>query len=161
MLLAGQVGRPHGIAGEVQVLPISDDPRRFDPGSLLVHDGAGELLVERSRRHRDRLLVKFEGIDTRTDAEGLRGALYVAGDHVRELDEDEYWEHEIVGCEVVDPAGRVLGRVTRVVPGAAQDLLAVATEGGERLVPVVAEIVRAVEVQARRVRIDPPAGLLD
>jgi 16S rRNA processing protein RimM len=143
------------------VIPISDDPRRFDPGGTLLHEARGALVVESSRRHHERLLVKFEGIDSRAEAESLRGALYVAPDDLRTLEAHEYWVHELVGCSVHTRAGAEIGRVARVVPGTTQDLLSVTCDGGERLVPVVKEIVVEVDVLGRRVVVDPPAGLLD
>jgi 16S rRNA processing protein RimM len=161
-LLAGEVGKPHGLEGEVYVMPISDDPARFDPGSALIHQRAGPVVVAASRRHRNRLLVRFEGVTTRERAEALRGgALYVAADRLRELEAGEFWQHEVTGCRVVDRAGNAVGKVIRVIPGAAQDLLEVATERGGRLVPVVSAIVVRVDVEARLVVIDPPPGLLD
>jgi 16S rRNA processing protein RimM len=160
-LLAGEVGKPHGLEGEVYVMPISDDPTRFEPGSALIHETAGPLRVALARRHRNRLLVRFEGVTTRSQAEGLRGALFVAPEHLRELEAGEYWQHEITGCRVVDRAGTLVGTVARVVPGAAQDLLAVDTERGERLVPAVRAIVVEVDVGAGVVVVDPPPGLLD
>jgi 16S rRNA processing protein RimM len=160
-LLVGEVGKPHGLEGEVYVMPISDDPARFDPGSALIHETVGPVVVAASRRHRNRLLVRFEGVTTRTSAESLRGTLYVAADQLRELEAGEYWQHELTGCRVVDRAGNTVGTVARVIPGAAQDLLAVATDQGERLVPVVSAIVVEVDVAARLVVIDPPPGLLD
>ena len=160
-LLAGEVGKPHGLEGEVYVMPISDDPARFESGSSLIHETVGPVVVALSRRHRNRLLVRFEGITTRTAAEGLRGALFVAPEHLRDLEAGEYWQHEITGCRVVDRSGNHVGTVERVVPGAAQDLLALATERGERLVPAVRAIVVDVDVVAGVVTVDPPPGLLD
>lgn len=143
-------------------MPISNDPHRFDPGSRLIHSGGRELLVEGSRRHRDRLLVKFQGIESRNDAEALRGALYIEGSDLRELPEDEFWSHDIVGLDVVlVGSDELVGTVEEVVPGRAQDLLAVATPAGRRLVPFVQDIVKSVDVSTARVEIDPPAGLLD
>jgi 16S rRNA processing protein RimM len=161
MLLAGEAGKPHGLAGAVYVVPISDDPRRFEPGSTLVREDGTELVIESARRHANRLMVKFDGVDTREAAEGLRGPLFISEDDVRDLDDDEFWLHDLEGCAVVDSAGEVVGTLSRVVPGAAQDLLAVDTPLGERLVPLVKEIVVDVDVEARRITIDPPAGLLD
>jgi 16S rRNA processing protein RimM len=160
-LLAGEVGKPHGLVGEVYVMPISDDPARFDPGSALIHETAGPVVVAASRRHRNRLLVRFEGVTNKERAESLRGALYVAADRLRELGAGEFWHHEVTGCRVVDRAGNAVGTVAQVMAGAAQDLLAVATERGERLVPMVSAIVVEVDVAARLVVIDPPPGLLD
>ena len=139
---------------------ISDDPRRFEPGSQLHHENGTVLTVETARHHRDRFLVKFDGAEDREGAEALRGALYVPADEVRTLDDDEYWLHDIVGCEVKTRAGDDVGRVENVVNGPAQDLLEIATPNGIRLVPVVKDIVVSVDVAARTVVIDPPEGLL-
>jgi 16S rRNA processing protein RimM len=160
-LLAGEIGKPFGLGGEVYVVVISDDPTRFDPGARLL-DGSGNTLeVESSRAHGNRWLVKFTGIDDRNAAERLRGPLFVSVADVRELDEDEFWPHELVGLTVFLPSGEQVGVVDRVVPGSAHDLLAVTTERGERLVPVVKDIVVGVDVHGRRIDIDPPAGLID
>ena len=160
-LLAGVVGKPHGLRGEVYVEPISDDPRRFEPGSALARGDGGVLVVEDARVHRNRLLVKFEGIDDRDAAETLRGPLYVSGDDLRPLAEGELWTFELTGCEVVTAAGERVGEVARVVPGAAHDLLEVTTRGGDALVPMVKEIVVAIDLDGRRVTVDPPAGLIE
>ncbi len=160
-LLAGEVGKPHGIRGEVYVIAISDDPRRFDPDALLMHDSGAELRVETSRRHGPRLLVKFAGVDDRTAAEGLRGALYISPDQRRKLDEDEYWEEELIGMTALAAGGDVLGEVGDILPGAAQDLMAVETPSGRRLVPMVAEFIVLIDRVARTVVIDAPQGLFD
>lgn len=160
-LLAGVVGKPHGLRGEVYVEPISDDPRRFDAGSELQRGDGDVLVVAGARVHRNRLLVKFEGVDDRDAAETLRGPLYVSGDDLRPLGDGEFWTFELAGCEVVTSAGERVGEVARVVPGAANDLLEVTTASGDALVPMVKEIVVAIDVDARRVTVDPPAGLID
>lgn len=160
-MLAGAIGKPHGLGGEVYVVPISDDPGRFHPGACVVHADGRVLTVETNRGHGPRLLVKFEGVDSRADAERCRGTLYIGSDELRQLGEDEYWPHELAGCSVVDLSGAPVGTVVGVVPGAAQDLLAIEGAGGERLVPIVKTIVVGVDLGGRRVTIDPPEGLLD
>jgi 16S rRNA processing protein RimM len=161
MLLAGEIGKPHGLTGEVYVVPISDDPRRFQPGATLIHHDGTALVVESARAHGNRFLVKFANVDGRVEAERLRGSLFVRVEETRALEQDEFWPHELSGCNVSLTNGESVGRIVRVVPGAAQDLLLVATKGGERLVPAVKDIVIDVDVRQRRVVIDPPAGLLD
>jgi 16S rRNA processing protein RimM len=143
------------------VAPISDDPRRFEAGSCLLHEGGRALMVETARLHGDRYLVKFQGVDARDDAARLRGALYVRSDELRELEKDEFWPHDLIGCEVVTRAGAAIGRIIGVVPGAAQDLLRVESKRGERLIPMVKDMVAEVDTGARRVVVDPPEGLLD
>jgi 16S rRNA processing protein RimM len=117
--------------------------------------------VETARRHGDRFLIKFQGIDARDDVAGLQGALYVRDNDLRQLEEDEFWPHDLIGCEVVTNTGASVGRVTEVVPGAAQDLLRVESEGDERLIPMVKDMVADVDTDARRIVVDPPEGLLD
>ena len=161
MLVAGEVGKPHGLGGEVYVDRISDDPDRFGPGSKLIHADGRELVVAGSRSHRNRMLVKFEGVDDRTAAEGLRGTLMIPSEEARSLEDDEYWPHELAGCMVVLGDGTAVGEVAEVVPAPAHDLLQIRTPSGDRLVPIVKDIVVAVDVAAGRITIDPPAGLLD
>ena len=161
MLLAGEVGKPHGLAGDVYVVVISDDPRRFEPGSVLHAESGKELVVERARPHADRFLVKFAGFDSREQAEALRGPLFVRAEQIRALDEDEYWHDDLVGLKVLSVEGAELGRVDAVVAGPAQDLLEVTTARGPRLVPIVKEIVVSVDMDTGAVVVDPPEGLFD
>jgi 16S rRNA processing protein RimM len=160
LLLAGEIGKPHGVTGEVYVIVVSDDPRRFEPGAQLHHEDGRVLTVESARRHADRFLVKFEGISDRPAAESARGALYVPESDKRSLDEDEFWQQDLVGCSVVDTDGTELGTISSVLGGPAQDLLVVDTPSGERYVPAVKEIVVGVDIESRRVTVDPPEGLL-
>ena len=161
MLLAGEIGKPHGLAGDVYVVVISDDPRRFEPGSVLHHDNGRSLTIERARAHGERFVVKFHDVDDRPAAEALRGPLYIPNDEIRSLDDDEFWIDDLVGCAVVAGSGAELGTVSKVVPGPAQDLLEVETANGPRLVPVVKAIVIEVDPVARRIVVDPPEGLFD
>ena len=142
-------------------MAISDDPTRFTAGSVLERASGAALVVERSRPHRARLLVKFEGVDDRSAAEGLRGPLFVRPSDLRELGEEQWWEHELVGLVAVDVAGTALGRVTEVMPGTAQDVLVVDSSSGERLVPMVAAFIRAVDPSAGIIVLDPPEGLFE
>lgn len=161
MLLAGEIGKPHGTTGEVYVIRISDDPHRFDPGATLIHEDGRELTVRSARSHRDRFLVHFEEAFDRESAQGLRGALYVDPSAMRELDDSEFWESDLVGCRVVLSDGSEVGNVSDVIVRPAQDLLQIDTPRGQRLVPFVGEIVIEVDADERVVTIDPPQGLLD
>lgn len=143
------------------VARISDDPQRFELGSRLEHEDGRTLIVRSARPHRDRFLMCFEGVETREAAERLRGGLYVALEEARDLTEDEYWPHDLVGCSVLSADGSELGEVVKVLSNPAQDLLVLATPAGERFVPMVKEIVREVDLSSRSIRIAPPEGLLD
>ena len=91
----------------------------------------------------------------------LRGAIYVNADEARELEDTEYWEHELVGCRAVLSDGTEVGEVSDVIVRPVQDLLEIRTTGGPRLIPFVEAIVVEVDREGRRVVLDPPSGLLD
>ena len=163
-LEVGRIIKAHGIRGEVVVEAVTNRPERFEPGAVL-YLGDRAMPVRRAtlqggpdpagRMSRGRWIVSFEGVADRTTAERLRDSVLtgdpLAGDSG---DADEFWVHELVGSEVVDPAGAVLGRVTAVEANPASDLLVL--ESGH-LVPMVFVL----SAGEGRVVIDPPAGLLD
>lgn len=166
-LVVGRVVRPHGLAGEVLVEVLSDAPDRFARGAQVTIGDVDAnprrtLTIAAIRLAQGRHLVRFDGFDDRTAAETLRGGLLsIPFAAARQLGDDEYWPHQLVGLAVVDSEGARRGVVTDVVPGAAHDLLAVALDaGGSALVPTVAALV-TIEVDAQRVVVAPVGGLLD
>ena len=155
------MGKPHGLRGEVTVLSLSDDPRRFRPGSHM-HDGEAVRVVASSRVVDSTLLVRFEGVDGREAAEVLRGRELTidAGDR-RALGDGEFWPDDLVGLEARLPGGAVVGTVAGFVEGVAQGRLVVDMPAGRVEVPFVEEIVPEVDVPGSFLVIDPPGGLLD
>jgi 16S rRNA processing protein RimM len=166
-LVVGRIAKAHGLAGEVSVDVRTDDPEhRFGAGASLETDPAarGPLVVMGSRWHTGRLLVMFEGIEDRNGAEALRGTLLVAdsASSVAGDDDDDYWDHDLVGLSAHTVAGVALGNVTDVLHPPGPAVLVIARPGtGEVLVPFVRELVPSVDLAAGRVLIDPPEGLLD
>ena len=162
-VLVGRVGRAHGLRGEVTVMPTTDSPeQRFAPGSLL-RSGTGATLRIRSYRWQSGTLVLgFKGAADRSAAKALRGTeLWAPADDVTDVDDDEYHDTSLIGLAVVDPEGAPLGTVARVLHLPAQDVLAVATPAGERLVPFVVDLVPEVDLAAGRVVVRPIPGLLE
>ena len=158
-MIVGRVGRPHGVRGEVTVVPESDDPGDFRRGTVL-RVGEQDLEVRSARPYRNRgLIVGFGSITDRNAAEALRGLVVTRdGAGRRPLDEGEFWSSSLVGLEAVTPAGAPLGRVTEVIAGAFQDRLVVTTPSGEEVqVPFVAEIVG--DPADGRIVNDAPEGL--
>lgn len=151
-LEVGRIGRPHGLRGEVVVQAITNRPDRFVPGAVFDANGR-EMRVASCRPHQGRWLVCFEGVADRTAAEALRGVLLTASPPATSP-EGELWVHELVGAEVVDASGDVLGRVESVEANPASDLLVL---GKGKLIPLRF----AIDVQPGRIVVDLPAGLLE
>lgn len=166
-LVVGRVGRAHGIKGELTVEVRTDDPEgRFGPGAVLLTDppGRGPLTVATARWHSARLLLRFEGVEDRTAAEGMRGTMLLAEATAEEVldDPEEFYDHQLVGLTVVTADGERIGTVHEMIHLPVQDLIAIRRpDGAEVLVPFVAEIVPTVDVAGGRVVIQPPPGLLD
>ena len=161
----GQIGRAHGIKGDVAVDLHTDEPeRRFEPGSSLRVEGTQRTLtVESARWHSGRLLVHFKELVDRTAVEKARGTVLVVDVDPDELpeDEDEFYDRQLIGLRVLSASGEDLGEVTDVVHLPAQDLLAVRTPTGERLVPFVEEIVTDVDIDAGTATLADLPGLMD
>ena len=165
-LQVARIGKPHGIRGEVTVQVLTDAPGdRFVPGTEFVVEpaSAGPLTVSSARWNKDILLLGFEEIETRNDAETLRGAkLFIETEELDEDDDDEGWyEHELVGLEA-RVGSRVVGKVAALNTMPVQDLLVVTTPGGEEiLIPFVEQIVPEVNVAEGFVLLTPPDGLFE
>jgi 16S rRNA processing protein RimM len=102
-------------------------------------------------------------VGDRTAAERLRGTLLVADSATSPtIDDDEFWDHQLNGLQVVTVDGAPLGEIAEVLHPPGGDLLAVRRpDGGELLVPFVRAIVPTVDIDAGRVVVDPPEGLLE
>jgi 16S rRNA processing protein RimM len=175
LLLVGVCGPPHGVRGEVKVIPETDDLQRLlDLEQFWIGtsaDDAGERKVASARLQTGRrgpvVLVHFEGLVDREGAETLRRLrVYARPDDLPPLDEGDVYLHDLPGLEVFaeTEGGEVerVGVISDVIEGVAQDLFVVRREGQpDALIPDVEAIVTEVDLDARRVTIRPPEGLLD
>jgi len=153
-LPVGVLGRPHGLRGEITLRPHNASGRDLGRLSELILERNGEHGVHQIQSIRpgaDGWLVKFVGVDTRTDAEALTNVpVRVRRTALPPLGAGEFFVADTVGCEVFAEDGRRLGTVIDVFWNGAQDVLQVRGQG-EILIPAVAQFVRAVDVMARKV----------
>jgi 16S rRNA processing protein RimM len=169
-VLVGTIERPHGLHGEVVVNPLTDFPEeRFVPGAALLAARGGQtpaggqtLRIDEVRWHKGRPLVRFEGIDAVETAEAHRGlGLWIAAADRPALEGGVFYETDLAGCAVETVAGEAVGTVLRLDGGPGATVLVVTGANGEVLVPFADEICRVIDPAARRIVIDPPAGLLE
>lgn len=122
------------------------------------------LEIERVWRHGDRVVYKFRGIDSISQAEPLAGAeVYIPGEDRLPLPAGEYYQSDLIGCEVVQQGtGTKLGIVTGWQEYGGPPLLAIANnEGKEILIPFAASICVGIDAGARMIEVDLPEGLVD
>jgi 16S rRNA processing protein RimM len=168
-LRVGRLTKAHGLKGAIKLELYTDDPeRRFVPGatfSLQVPATSkwhGKSLELRELRwYNGHPVGFFAGVEDRSEAETLiKAILWVDADGDEAPEEDAWYDHQLVGLTVLRD-GEPLGTVARVDHLPAQDLLAIATDAGEVLVPFVAAIVPAVDIEAGTLTVTPPAGLFE
>lgn len=152
-LRAGVVGRPHGLDGSFHV--------RHAAPALLVTQGrvfiaGAEATIDRRAGDDRRPIVRLSGYGSRDAVEALRGEpLMVQRAEAPELEEDEWWEEDLVGCLVRD-GDRIVGRVRGLLGMPSVDVLEVERgDGGpELLVPLVRDAVRSVDVEEKLIEVD-------
>jgi len=167
LLPVGEIGRPHGIKGEMKVYPYSGNPESLQSYARLLvampEDGVTQSYVLRSCRSQGQFaVIKLDGVDSRNEAEQLTGCeVLVDRQEMPELVDDEFYWHDLQGMVVVTAQGRQLGTVSRLMATGAHDILVVVDRGREYLIPALDEFVVAIDAESGTITVDPPEGLLE
>ncbi len=165
LIRVGRILGPHGLRGALRLRP--DDPASNSIHSLervfIAQDGKDrEYRIEASSplgRGATRLVL--EGLNDAAAAEQLKGAIVMAAQSdLPPLQPNQFYYREAVGCEVVLSDGRSIGKVEEVFSTGANDVFVVRGER-EVLVPVIADVVKSIDLQAHRITIEAVPGLLD
>lgn len=163
----GKIVNTHGVKGEVKVVSTTDFPEeRYQKGNTLYLFRNGQeplgLVIKSHRNHKSFDLLTFEGYENINEVEKFKeGILKVQEDQLQELDEGEYYLHEIVGCRVVTTEGEELGTVKEILSPGANDVWVVKGERGkEYLIPYIEDIVKMVDIEDQLITIEPMEGLL-
>jgi len=165
LIAVGTVVRSQGREGEVRVLPLTDDPRRFADltGCYLIPPAEGEYrVIEGCRFQGGMPVVKLKGCDSIGEAEAVVGRrLGIPSSDCRALPQGRFYAFELVGCEVATAEGERLGRIEDVWANPAHDLWVVRVGEREVPIPAVSAIVASVDLAARAVVVRLPDGLLE
>ena len=158
-VIVGTIGKPFGTRGEVYVFADPDLDEDFAAGLRYATSRGDTLEVAHAQMHRSRLIVAFDGVADRQQAEALRGISLLRPRADILLSDGAVWVADLKGREVVDGDGELVGVVETVRDGHAHDFLLIARpDGTEVLVPLVEELV---DMTADPIVITPPAGLID
>ena len=164
-LQIGAVTTTHGLKGEVKVYPLTDDVRRYDDlkeAELKVRDKMIPVTVERVKYFKNLVIVKFKEYNDISEVEALRGAgLYVSRENAVKLDENEYFECDLIGMEVLNEDGTVLGELKEVIHTGANDVYTVKLpEGREVLIPAIKQCILDVNVEEGTMKVHLLEGLM-
>jgi 16S rRNA processing protein RimM len=169
MYNVGKVVNTQGIKGELKVLLSTDFPEdRFKKGSKLIlmdADQKSQIIVEvaSGRLQKNVYIVKFVGFNDINQVEQYKGwTLKVRASDLAELETDQYYYHEIIGCNVVTEEGEELGTITDILSPGANDVWVVTRPKGKPvLLPVIDDVVLKVDVAAKLVQVSMMEGLID
>jgi len=166
LVAIANIVRTRGLKGEVVADILTDFPERFE--SLVdvigIREGGErlELKIEKFWFQNGRVILKFAGFDTVESGETLRNVeICIPESEAVELDEGEYFDWELAGCKVVTIDGTKIGEVQELMRTGGTELLVVAGETKEYLIPFAEAICIKVDVENKLIKIDPPEGLLD
>jgi len=163
----GKIVNTHGIKGEIKIYPYTDDPARFEHFSYILIEGEAEkkFKVSSVRVHKNMVLLKLSGFnDINTVQKFMDKAIYLYRNDIEALDGDDegHYVVDLIGCDIIDAEGTVLGVLKDVLQHTAQDLYEVAMpSGGVFYIPVVDEFVKNIDIEKRQITVKIIEGLIE
>jgi 16S rRNA processing protein RimM len=165
-LQIGEIVNIHGVKGEIKVYPLTDDPTRYEKLKWFYIDQKGKLekhKIENVKYFKNMVILKLEGIDDPDQAEALKGSFILIDrkDAVK-LSEDSYFICDLIGMQVQDDEGKVLGNLNNVLQTGSNDVYVVRNESGQEiLIPALKSVVLEISIQAGIIKVKLPVGLID
>ncbi|ADM37698.1 ribosome maturation factor RimM [Bacillus spizizenii ATCC 6633 = JCM 2499] len=165
----GKIVNTHGIKGEVRVISKTDfAEERYKPGNTLYlfMDGSNEpveVTVNTHRLHKQFHLLQFKERQSLNEVEKLKNAIIkVPEEDLGELNEGEFYFHEIIGCEVFTEDGELIGKVKEILTPGANDVWVIGRKGKkDALIPYIESVVKYIDVSEKKIEIELMEGLID
>ena len=162
----GKIVNTHGIKGDLKVIPLTDNIRRYDELDWVYIDINGKLekyTIEGVKYHKQNVLLKLKGIDNINEALEFRNSFVkIPRELAIKLPQNSYFICEIIGCVVVDENEKILGKVSDVIETGSNDVYVVKNESNkEVLIPAIKDVIRNVDIQQKIISVKLLEGLVD
>ena len=165
----GKVANTHGIKGELKIFSVTDFPEeRFRKGSELYLDHSllkEQILVtvESAKLQKNTYIVKLKEFNNINEVEKYKGGVLRVSEEARiELEDDEFYYGDIIGCEVWSDEGEKLGKVTEILKTGANDVWVVERDQGkEILLPYIDDCILEVNITEKKVKVHVMEGLIE
>ncbi|MBZ4646232.1 MAG: rRNA processing protein RimM [Petroclostridium sp.] len=162
----GKIINTHGIKGEVKVLPLTDDPTRYEELDWVYikkDDKLEKLIIENIKYQKNNVIIKFEGINSMNDAEKLKNLMLIIDrDMAVELPENTYFICDLIGMEVKTHEGELLGKIQDVFPTGSNDVYVIKNSSGkEILIPAIKDVILEVDIDNNFMIVKPLEGLIE
>ena len=145
-VVIGKISAPHGVRGEVRIVPLTDFPERFENLKTVFLEDDSKMELESVKFSNKFIIAKFKNINNRNDIEIFNGKLLMLNrSDIPSLPEGEYYNFDIIGLEVIDDKGSKLGKITEVLKTGSNDVYVV--EGKKQiLVPALKKVVKEINL---------------
>lgn len=164
LICVGSIGGAFGVRGDVRIKSFCAEPSDIADYSPLHLENGKEVTITLLGPIKTGYSARLSGVKTKEEADALNGQkLYARREQLPALPDDEYYHADLIGLEVVDTGGAVLGHVKSVQNHGAGDLLEVHGPGLKTsvLLPFTLEAVPTIDLTAGRIVADPPLGLFE
>lgn len=153
-LRVGKIVNTHGLKGEMKVISLTEDPRRFDYLEYVIIDGEEKRILG-CKYQKDRIIVRIEGVDTIEEAETYKTKIMeIPRENAIELEEDCYFIADLVQCFVYDTNGKELGKIDEVIQTKSNDVYWIKSPK-ELLIPVILDVVLDIDINNKKITIKP------
>ena len=163
----GVIASTHGLQGEVNVFPTTEDPNRFKKlKKVTLHTQRGEnieLDVQSARFFKKFVIVKFKQFNNINEVEKFRGCeLTIDRNDAIKLEPGEYYCADLIGLGVEDEEGKVLGTISDILQTGANDVYEMVREdNGEKVyIPAIKDCVKNIDIDNKKIVIHVIDGLL-
>lgn len=166
LVAIARVAKPRGLKGELVADVLTDFPERFEGLENVIGVFANgehrELKIENAWFQNGRVVLKFATVDSIEAADEFRNAeICINEAEAVELESDEYYDWQLEGCDVVTADGDLIGKVRGVMRTGGTENLVVDNDGRDVLMPFAEAICTEVDIEKKRIVVDPPEGLLE
>lgn len=157
-IVIGKIVAPHGVRGDIRIMPLTDRPEQFLNLSYLLLEDGRQLTVKAARFHKRMVLVSTKEITTMNDAELLRDKkILIRAEDLPPLEEGRFYVADLIGLPVFDEEGKQLGTFKDSITTGSNDVYIVAVPGGkDLLIPALKIYVREINLQEKRIVIKLP-----
>ena len=164
-LQIGKIANTQGLKGEIKVIPLTDNPERFDNLDWIFigcDDGHKRYDIESVRYQKSSVILKLKGINDIDKASELKSKfLLIHRSNALPLGEDAYFICDLIGCEVYEEGKDKLGTLRDVIKTGSNDVYVVESKGREYLIPAIHQVIKEINIEQNRIIILPVKGLLD
>ena len=152
----GIITKPFGIKGEIVIMPFSKEPIHLvNAKKVWIEENIYD--VDNSRNNLKKIIVKFKDINTKEEAEKLRGKkVFLKTNSLEKLEENKYYHYQIIGCRVIDKNIGEIGNITQIIETGSNDVYVATKNNSEHLIPASKNIILKIDIINKIILVNLP-----